>query len=71
MWQEVDLDDMEYEEDAQRFCHPCRCSGRFVITEDQLEEGCALCLWHMLLFAVPPGRRGAAVLIVVCVTVQV
>ncbi|KAI9322690.1 DnaJ-domain-containing protein [Dichotomocladium elegans] len=36
---EVDLDDMEYDENAQTFRLQCRCSGTYVITEDELEQG--------------------------------
>lgn len=36
---EVDLDDMEYNEDEASFSLVCRCSGDYVITEDELEAG--------------------------------
>lgn len=36
---EVDLDDMEYDEDDKSFSLVCRCSGDYVITEDELEAG--------------------------------
>lgn len=35
---EVDLDDMEYDESQACFIWPCRCSSRFIVHEDQLEE---------------------------------
>jgi diphthamide biosynthesis protein 4 len=36
---EVDLDDMEYNEDKKLFSLVCRCSGDYIITEDELETG--------------------------------
>lgn len=36
---DVDLDDMEYEEDEGVYSMACRCSGTYVITEDDLELG--------------------------------
>ncbi|GAN07165.1 DnaJ homolog subfamily C member 24 [Mucor ambiguus] len=36
---EVDLDDMEYDENDRSFSLVCRCSGEYVITEDELEAG--------------------------------
>ncbi|XP_020628136.1 dnaJ homolog subfamily C member 24-like [Orbicella faveolata] len=36
---EVDLDDMEYHEDSGSFSSVCRCSGEYVITECDLENG--------------------------------
>ncbi|KAG2207214.1 hypothetical protein INT47_012267 [Mucor saturninus] len=36
---EVDLDDMEHNEAQQSFSMVCRCSGDYVITEDELEVG--------------------------------
>jgi len=37
---EVDLDDMAYDESARAFSYPCRCGDAYVVTEDQLQEGC-------------------------------
>lgn len=34
---EIDLDDMEYESNA--YYLECRCSGKYTITEDDLEQG--------------------------------
>ncbi|KAI9473580.1 MAG: DNAJ heat shock N-terminal domain-containing protein [Benjaminiella poitrasii] len=36
---EVDLDDMEYMEDDGSYSLVCRCSGDYIITEDELNEG--------------------------------
>ncbi|KAL9953204.1 hypothetical protein ACROYT_G040582 [Oculina patagonica] len=36
---EVDLDDMEYHEDLGSFSSVCRCSGEYMITESDLENG--------------------------------
>ncbi|RUP45849.1 DNAJ heat shock N-terminal domain-containing protein [Jimgerdemannia flammicorona] len=36
---EVDLDDMDYDEASRAYSTPCRCSGRYVITEEDLEGG--------------------------------
>ncbi|KAI8375823.1 DNAJ heat shock N-terminal domain-containing protein [Blakeslea trispora] len=36
---EVDLDDMEYIEEEKTFSLVCRCSGDYLVTEDELEEG--------------------------------
>ncbi|EFA85221.1 DNAJ heat shock N-terminal domain-containing protein [Heterostelium album PN500] len=36
---EVDLDDMEYNEDLSQFSYPCRCNGQYTIDESQLENG--------------------------------
>lgn len=36
---EVDLDEMEYNEETTSFSLVCRCSGDYVITEDELEVG--------------------------------
>lgn len=45
---EVDLDEMEYNEEDRSFSLVCRCSGDYVITEDELETnidvvGCNNC----------------------------
>lgn len=45
---EVDLDDMAWDEAAGAYTAPCRCSGVYTITENQLDEGyelaaCSLC----------------------------
>ncbi|XP_068731700.1 dnaJ homolog subfamily C member 24-like [Montipora capricornis] len=36
---EVDLDDMEYHEDIRTFSSVCRCSGEYLISESDLENG--------------------------------
>ncbi|KXJ11036.1 DPH4 homolog [Exaiptasia diaphana] len=45
---EVDLDDMEQNEETCSFTWKCRCSGQYVITEQDLEKGqnivcCSIC----------------------------
>ncbi|KAG0739856.1 hypothetical protein G6F57_005208 [Rhizopus arrhizus] len=45
---EVDLDDMEYSEKDKSFSLECRCSGNYIITENDLENdidivGCNNC----------------------------
>eukprot|EP00656_Telonema_subtile_P013734 TRINITY_DN1697_c0_g1_i5.p1 TRINITY_DN1697_c0_g1~~TRINITY_DN1697_c0_g1_i5.p1 ORF type:complete len:271 (-),score=41.97 TRINITY_DN1697_c0_g1_i5:117-833(-) len=39
IWREVDLDDMLYDEADKGYSTGCKCGGRYLITEDQLEEG--------------------------------
>ncbi|GJJ75904.1 diphthamide biosynthesis protein 4 [Entomortierella parvispora] len=36
---DIDLDDMDYDEDTCSYISPCRCSGEYVISEDELELG--------------------------------
>lgn len=36
--QEVDLDDMEYDEDTGTYYYDCRCGEGYHVTEDQLSE---------------------------------
>ncbi|KAF9170694.1 Diphthamide biosynthesis protein 4 [Mortierella sp. AD011] len=36
---DIDLDDMEYNEDNGTYTSPCRCSGEYVVSEDELELG--------------------------------
>ncbi len=36
----MDLDDMLYDEADKGYSTGCKCGGRYLITEDQLEEGC-------------------------------
>ncbi|KAJ1667240.1 DnaJ sub C member 24 [Coemansia sp. RSA 1813] len=36
---EVDLDDMDFNESTGVFSFPCRCSAHYEISEDDLEEG--------------------------------
>mmetsp|Transcript_21749 Transcript_21749/g.33575 ORF Transcript_21749/g.33575 Transcript_21749/m.33575 type:complete len:109 (-) Transcript_21749:62-388(-) len=38
IYDEVEIDDMEYEEDEQAFRYPCPCGDRFSITLKQLYE---------------------------------
>ncbi|XP_022809389.1 dnaJ homolog subfamily C member 24-like [Stylophora pistillata] len=49
---DVDLDDMEYHEDTESYSSLCRCSGKYVLSEEDLENGhnivccsnCTLCI---------------------------
>ncbi|RIA88216.1 hypothetical protein C1645_775532 [Glomus cerebriforme] len=36
---DIDLDDMEYNEETKLYSLPCRCSGNYIITEQDLEKG--------------------------------
>ncbi|KAF9585468.1 Diphthamide biosynthesis protein 4 [Lunasporangiospora selenospora] len=36
---DIDLDDMEFDEEAGIYSFPCRCSGEYAISEDELELG--------------------------------
>ncbi|KAG0306575.1 Diphthamide biosynthesis protein 4 [Dissophora globulifera] len=36
---DIDLDDMEFREESGHYSAPCRCSGEYVISEDELELG--------------------------------
>lgn len=36
---ELDLDDMEYIEDEEKYISQCRCGNEYSVTLDQLEEG--------------------------------
>ncbi|RUS21141.1 DNAJ heat shock N-terminal domain-containing protein [Endogone sp. FLAS-F59071] len=36
---EVDLDDMDYDEAVHAYSTPCRCGGRYAMTEEDLEYG--------------------------------
>ncbi|KAF9438849.1 Diphthamide biosynthesis protein 4 [Entomortierella beljakovae] len=34
---DIDLDDMDYDEETGTYTSPCRCSGEYIISEDELE----------------------------------
>ncbi|KAG7248196.1 hypothetical protein CRUP_024675 [Coryphaenoides rupestris] len=36
---EVEIEDFEYDEDAETYYFPCPCGDRFVITKEDLENG--------------------------------
>ncbi|CAB4427591.1 unnamed protein product [Rhizophagus irregularis] len=36
---DIDLDDMEYNEEMKLYSISCRCSGNYIITEQDLEKG--------------------------------
>mmetsp|Transcript_21597 Transcript_21597/g.60777 ORF Transcript_21597/g.60777 Transcript_21597/m.60777 type:complete len:89 (+) Transcript_21597:39-305(+) len=38
-YEEVDIDDMEYDEDLETFFYPCPCGDRFQITNAQILDG--------------------------------
>ena len=38
-YDEVEIEDMEFDEDAQTFYYPCPCGDRFQITMEEIEEG--------------------------------
>jgi diphthamide biosynthesis protein 4 len=37
--EDVDLDDMDYDEETESFSMPCRCSGSYTIYEKDMELG--------------------------------
>jgi diphthamide biosynthesis protein 4 len=50
--EDLDLDEMDYDDNRGIYSSPCRCGGEFSVTEDQLEGGvggiecsrCSLCV---------------------------
>ncbi|KAF9149102.1 Diphthamide biosynthesis protein 4 [Linnemannia schmuckeri] len=36
---DIDLDDMDFDEGSGSYTFPCRCSGEYIISEDELELG--------------------------------
>ncbi|VDL95382.1 unnamed protein product [Schistocephalus solidus] len=36
---EVEIEDMEYDEEEETFFYPCPCGDRFQITKEELESG--------------------------------
>ncbi|KAF9088997.1 DnaJ sub C member 24 [Mortierella sp. GBA35] len=36
---DIDLDDMDFDEESGSYSSPCRCSGEYIISEDELELG--------------------------------
>ncbi|KAG0087040.1 Diphthamide biosynthesis protein 4 [Podila epicladia] len=36
---DIDLDDMDYDGESSVYTSPCRCSGEYIISEDELELG--------------------------------
>ncbi|KAK3835792.1 MAG: hypothetical protein JOS17DRAFT_519049 [Linnemannia elongata] len=36
---DIDLDDMDFDEELGSYTSPCRCSGEYIISEDELELG--------------------------------
>lgn len=39
VYDEIEIEDMEFEEDISTFFYDCPCGDRFQITLDQLQEG--------------------------------
>ena len=39
IYDEIEIDDMDFEEDENTFYYPCPCGDKFRITLDQLKEG--------------------------------
>lgn len=39
IYDEVEIEDMEYEEETGKYYYPCPCGDRFVIHEDELLAG--------------------------------
>jgi len=39
IYDDVEIEDMKFDEDSQSFSYPCPCGDRFVITVDQLMDG--------------------------------
>ena len=39
IYDEVEIEDMKFDEDTQSFSYPCPCGDRFVITVDELMDG--------------------------------
>ena len=39
IYDEVEIDDLEYEEEDQTFYYPCPCGDKFRITLEQLKKG--------------------------------
>lgn len=39
IYDEIEIDDMDFEEDEQTFYYPCPCGDKFRITIAQLKEG--------------------------------
>ncbi|KAK9763780.1 hypothetical protein K7432_009249 [Basidiobolus ranarum] len=39
---EIDLDEMEFEEETETYFSPCRCSGNYTISVEDLERGADL-----------------------------
>ncbi len=39
IYDDVEIEDMRFDEDTQSFSYPCPCGDRFVITVEQLMDG--------------------------------
>ena len=42
IYDEIEIDDMDFEQDEQTFYYPCPCGDKFRITVDMLREGKAI-----------------------------
>ena len=38
-YDEVEIEDMDYDEDAETFYYPCPCGDRFQITMEEIQNG--------------------------------
>ena len=38
-YDEIEIEDMEYDEELETFFYPCPCGDRFQITVEEIEEG--------------------------------
>lgn len=38
-YDEVEIEDMEFDQKTQAYCYPCPCGDRFVITKEDLSNG--------------------------------
>jgi diphthamide biosynthesis protein 3 len=38
-YDEIELEDMDFDEANSRYTYPCPCGDRFIITEDELDAG--------------------------------
>ncbi|KAF9110894.1 Diphthamide biosynthesis protein 4 [Mortierella sp. AM989] len=62
---DIDLDDMEYNEDTGAYTLPCRCSGEYIVSEDELELGvdtvaCSTCSLIIRIHYEIAGEDGAS-----------
>ncbi|KAL1925612.1 uncharacterized protein VTP21DRAFT_495 [Calcarisporiella thermophila] len=38
-YDEIEIEDFEFDEETRTFYYPCPCGDRFAITEDELKDG--------------------------------
>lgn len=39
VYDEIEIEDMDFHEDTKKFYYPCPCGDKFVITLDQIKRG--------------------------------